>query len=162
MIFLQDLLNERVTVCVASDPHDFTAPHQAPFRRVFIICRSITNIVLPPGSMDRFFSLVFLWGQKKLRAKIITYKKITVLLSSHVASSRPIFAELFRCLLSQSSKHFHKCLGILCILVTLVLSLGDWSKSLKIEQSLDFGAYDKIIRHSIFKITWTFHDPLMS
>ena len=55
---MQDLLNERVTVCVASDPHDFSAPHQAPFRRVFIICRSITNIVLPPGSMDRFFSLV--------------------------------------------------------------------------------------------------------
>ena len=57
---LQDLLNERVAEGVASTPHDFTVPHQAPFRRVFIICRSITNIILPPGSMDRFFSLVFL------------------------------------------------------------------------------------------------------
>ena len=77
---------------------------------------------------------------KKLRAKIITYKKITALLSSHVASSRPIFAELFRGLLSQSSsKHFYQRLGILCILVILVLSFGDLSKSFKIDPSWILG-----------------------
>ena len=146
MIFLQDLLNERVA---EGDPHDLTAPHQAPFRRVFIICRSITNIVLPPVQWTVFL-VQFSYEDKKIAGKNHNVQKITVLLSSHVASSRPIFAELFRGLLSQSSsKHFHQlqCLGILCILVTLVLLLGDLSKSLKIDQSLDFGVSDKIIRH---------------
>ena len=68
MIFLQDLLNERVTVSVASDPHDFTAPHQAPFRRVFIICRSITNIVLPPVQWTVFL-VQFSYEDKKIAGK---------------------------------------------------------------------------------------------
>ena len=102
MIFLQNLLNERVTECVASDPHDFTAPHQAPFRRVFIICRSITNIVLPPVQWTVFL-VQFSYEDKKIAGKNHNVQKITVLLSSHVASSRDPF--LLNCLGAYLASH---------------------------------------------------------